>query len=90
MSWKEGKKEYYGIKAYMDASLRGLSDYIKKSKVGLITAVNNSTDKEKQNNKNEFTEMGKKKQLLGYFKWKTDEILHKETCVSLQKENLKE
>ena len=55
VSKKEGGRGFASIEDSMEASIRLLEDYIKKSKESLLTAT-----RKRNNNKNSETEMGRK------------------------------
>ena len=66
------------IEDYVEASIQGVEDYIKKSKEKLIKAAKNSIGNVSTNRKTTKTKKHKweEKQLKGYFKWQTGKIKH--------------
>ena len=78
------------IEDSVDASIYELDDYIRKSKVRQITVTRNNTDNISMN-RTTITRKQKldEKQMYGYFKQQTDEILHKKTWNWLSMNNFK-
>ena len=73
-----------------DASLHGIKYYIKENKGRLITATRNSQGNLKINwILRSRKEKWKEKQLYGYFKKQTNEILYKQNFTCLRTENFR-
>ena len=84
------RKEGGSIKDSVDTSIRRLEDYIKKSKERLIAATKNNTNRTRINRTTiSQKQKWEEKQLHGYFKQQTSEILYETTWTWLRKGNLK-
>ena len=81
VSRKEGGKGLANIEDSVDASIRGVEDYIKKSKERLMTVASKTTDHIRTNRTTtETTEQKwKEKQLFGYLRRRTGKISHEKT-----------
>ena len=82
------RKRLASIEDCVDASIQGLKEYIKKNKERLITVANNSIGNIIPNRKTR-KQKWEEKQLVGYFKWKTNYISPKKIQTWLRKGNLK-
>ena len=90
MLGKEGGRRLANIEDCVDDSTQGLEDYFKMNKERLITASNKSIGNIRTDRKTTKTKKQKwdEKQLYGYFKRQTSDIVHKRTCAWLKKGNL--
>ena len=82
-SRKAGGRGLARIENCIDTSTQRHEDYIKKSKERLITIETNISTNRKR------TKMSEEKQLIAYFKWQTNNIVHKNIWIWLRKGNLK-
>ena len=73
------KKEDASIEDSVYASIRGLEDYIKKSKERLITLTRHSTNNIMINRRTITEGKWEEKQPYGYFKRQIDELSHEKT-----------
>ena len=87
---KEGERGRVSFENSVDTSIRRFEYFIKKSKERIVSVTRNSRDYIKTNrttipSKQKLEE----KQLYGYFKRQTQEILYENTWIWLRKGNLK-
>ena len=68
LSRKEGRRRFPTIEDSIDASIRGLKDYIKKRKETLITVASNSNDELRNRKTKTMRQKREEKQQFGYFK----------------------
>ena len=87
MSREEERRGLTNIEDYVDILLKELKDYIKKSKERLIIIANGSSGNISTDRKIIKTRKQKwgEKQLYGYFKSQTDDIVYEKTGIWLRK-----
>ena len=73
---KEGERWLASIEDSMDGAIQGLGEYINKSKERLIATVCSSNNNRKIKSFKSRKQKSKEKQLYGYFKRQTLEIVH--------------
>ena len=90
VSRKEKGRGIANIEDWVDVSLQGFKDYIKKSKKILITAASNSISniRTKRTSTKTWKQKWEEKQLYEYFKWQTSELVHGKIWIWLRKGNL--
>ena len=94
VSKKEERRGFAGIEDCVDASIKRIEDYIKKSKERWITETDNRIgniwpDRKNKNQKENKKQKWEEKQLLWDFNRQTDGIAHEKTWRWLRKGHLK-
>ena len=90
VSWKEVRSGHVSIEDFVDASIQGVEDYIKRCKERLIRATSNSIDNINKTTKTRETEMGRKTTVWIFHATKSPgEISHEKTWTWLRRGNLK-
>ena len=88
MSRKEGGIRLTSVEDYMNASIRGLTDSIKRTKERLLSAINSTDDIRTNGTTINRKQKLEEKQLYGCFKQQTGKISHRKTWRYLREKNL--